>query len=198
MIRIAAFRALAGLLITASCLTSAVAAPADSDFTDYRAEPSLEGLYYDWSLYGMQESGNLACYLASGLERSSDNVPRRRPAVILITSRPSEGRKEIVSVSPGYKYEDGSAVLMTIGRKQFHLFTAGSTAWAAEGDDQPIVTAIRSARTLVVTGRMDKGPTTTDTFSLKGFAAALAALDQACPMPKPATAPKPTRRKKPQ
>jgi hypothetical protein len=169
------------------CVFSISIAPAvfaaDADPIDSRQEPSLEGAYNDWSLYAMQENGNLTCYLSSGLERSSDTVARRRPAVVLITNRPSEGRRGVVSVNPGYTYEDGSSVLMTIGRRQFHLFTAGGSAWAEDADDLLIITAIRGGSTLVVTGRAKSGPTTTDTFSLRGFGPALTALDHACPVP---------------
>ncbi len=147
-----------------------------------RTEPSLEGAYNDWSLYGLQENGNPICYLSSGLERSSDTVARRRPAVVLITNRPGEGRRGVVSVDPGYIYEDGSAVLMSIGRRQFHLYTKGGQAWAEDADDPQITQAIRTGSTLVVTGRMKGGPATTDTFSLRGFGTALAALDRACPV----------------
>jgi len=145
--------------------------------------PSLEGLYYDWSLYGMQENGGRVCYLSSGLERSSDSVPRRRPAVVLVTNRPAEGKEGVVSVNAGFPYDDGSTVLLSIGRRQFHLFVSGGTAWAEDSDDLQIIAAIRGGSTLVVTGRMKNGPTTTDTFSLRGFGPALIALDQACPMP---------------
>jgi len=155
---------------------------ADADSVDSRGEPSLEGAYNDWSLYALQEGGNLTCYLSSGLERSSDTVARRRPAVVLITNRPAEGRKGVVSVDPGYIYEDGSSVLMSIGRRQFHLFARGGQAWAEDADDQQIIAAIRGGSTLVVTGRMKSGPTTTDTFSLRGFGTALVALDRACPV----------------
>jgi hypothetical protein len=144
----------------------------------------------------MEENGNPVCYLTSGLERSSDAVPRRRPAVILITNRPTEGKKGVVSVNPGYTYEEGSTVLMTIGRRQFHMFTAGNAAWAEDGDDLQIIGAIRGGSTLVVSGREKSGIATTDTFSLKGFGPALLALDHACPMPGPAIAPKPARRKR--
>src|ERR1700753_1625519 len=99
------------------------AAASAQDAADSRGEPSLEGAFNDWSLYGLQENGNLTCYLSSGLERSSDNVARKRPAVVLITNRPSEQRRYVVSVDPGYIYEDGSSVLMSIGRRQFHLYT---------------------------------------------------------------------------
>jgi len=184
-----AARILSAAAILAVAAISAGAANADPG--DTRQEPSLEGLYSDWSLYGLQENGASVCYLSSGLERASDPVPRRRQAYVLITNRPAEGRRGVVSVDPGYTYEDGSTVLMTIGRKQFQLVARNGFAWARDNEDPQIVAAIRGGSTLVVTGRMKGGPATTDTFSLKGFPKALAALDQACPIAgaAPATAP---------
>jgi invasion protein IalB len=191
-------RIFAHLLILAFAAAMPVSALSAQEAADERAQPSLEGAYNDWSLYGMQENGNPVCYLSSGLERSSDNVPRKRPAVVLITNRPAEGRKGVVSVDPGYIYEDGSQVLMSIGRRQFHLYTKGGQAWAQDGDDPLIVQAIRGGSTLVVTGRMKSGTATTDTFSLRGFGTALAALDRACPIAgqKSAAPPHRTRKKK--
>jgi invasion protein IalB len=184
-------------LATAALLAMAASArAAEGDDIDSRQEPSLEGLYGDWSLYGLQENGNVVCYLSSGLERSSDDVPRRGPARILITNRPAEGKKGVVSVDPGYTYEDGSTVLMSIGRKQFHLFAAGNAAWAQDSEDAQVIAAIRGGSTLVVTGRMKNGPGTTDVFSLKGFGPALIALDRACPMGGPAIPPPHRKRKK--
>lgn len=190
---------LAAMPLGAASAQDAVAQDAVAkDAVDSRGEPSLEGAFNDWSLYGLQENGNLICYLSSGLERSSDNVARKRAAVVLITNRPSEGRRGVVSVDPGYIYEDGSSVLMSIGRRQFHLYTKGGQAWAEDADDPLIIQAIRGGSTLVVTGRMKGGPATTDTFSLRGFGTALAALDRACPVAgqKPAAAPRKTRKKK--
>jgi invasion protein IalB len=202
MIRLSPMNTLFTRAMLFAALAIAAATPsasaADAEPVDSRGEPSLEGAYNDWSLYGLQEGGNLICYLSSGLERSSDTVARRRPAVVLITNRPAEGRKGIVTVDPGYIYEDGGSVLMTIGRRQFHLFARGGQAWAEDADDQQIIAAIRGGSTLVVTGRMKSGPTTTDTFSLRGFGVALAALDRACPVAgaQPATAGHKTRKKK--
>jgi invasion protein IalB len=200
MIRLPAFiaPAITRVLLIGGLAALPVTAAIAQETAESRGEPSLEGAYSDWSLYALQENGNLTCYLSSGLERSSDNVPRKRPAVVLITNRPAEGRKGVVSVDPGYIYEDGSQVLMSIGRRQFHLYTKGGQAWAEDADDPQIIRAIRSGSTLVVTGRMKGGTATTDTFSLRGFGTALAALDRACPVAgeKPAPAPHRKRKKK--
>ncbi|HTJ65276.1 MAG TPA: invasion associated locus B family protein [Alphaproteobacteria bacterium] len=189
---------MARLLSVAVALAIFAPAPAHAaDAGDARQEPSLEGLYSDWSLYGLQENGGPVCYLSSGLERASDPVQRRRQAYVLITNRPAEGRRGVVSVDPGYIYEDGSTVLMTIGRKQFQLVAKNGFAWAQDNEDPQIIAAIRSGSTLVVTGRMRGGPATTDTFSLRGFPKALVALDRACPVAgaTPAAAPHKKRKK---
>jgi len=162
------------------------------------AEPSLQGAYGDWSLYNFQENGGPVCYLASRILKSSDSVPGRQASYILITNRPAEGKKGVVSIVAGYSYQDSSTVTVAIGRKQFHLFTDHDTAWAEDSNDPQIVAAIRGGSTVNVNGRAKDGPVITDNFSLKGIGQALAALDQSCPMPgKPlAAAPARKHRKK--
>ena len=160
------------------------------------AEPAVQGTYGDWSLYTFQDNGRPACYLASRMLKSSESVPGRTAAYVLITNRPTEGKKGIVSVVAGYPYEKGGQVLLTVGRKQFHLFTDRDTAWAEDTFDTQIVAAIHGGSKLVVTGRAKGGVATTDTYSLKGAATALTALDMACPLPRKPVAAVPHRKKK--
>ena len=55
-------------------------------------------------------------------------------------------------------------------------------AWLASTEDEPaFVTAMKSGTNLVVKGTSGKGTQTTDTYSLGGVTAALAAIDKACP-----------------
>ena len=161
------------------------------------AEPSPQGTYGDWSLYSFDENGRTVCYLASRMLSSSETVTGRTAAYVLITHRPSEGKKGIISVIAGYPYERAASVALKIGRKQFTLFTDRDTAWADDSADPQIVLAIRGGKSLTVTGRAKGGLTTTDSYGLKGAAQALTALDQACPMPgKPKPAPRRTKKAK--
>ena len=156
----------------------------------------VQGAYGDWSLYQFEEGGYPVCYLASRIMKSSESVPGRGPSFALITNRPAEGKRHVVSIVAGYPYLDGSTVTVAIGRRQFHLFTDNDTAWAEDSVDPQIVTAVRGGGSkIMVTGRPQGGPTILDTFSLKGAAAALAALDNTCPV-SGNSPPKPIRRKK--
>ena len=145
--------------------------------------PEVQGAYGDWSLYEFEEGGYPVCYLASRIMKSSESVPGRSPSFVLITNRPSEEKRHVVSVVGGYIYQGGSSVTVAIGRHQFHLFTDNDTAWAEDAVDPLIVQAIHGGASLDVSGKMKDGPTIADNFSLKGAAEALAALDKACPMP---------------
>ena len=61
------------------------------------------------------------------------------------------------------------------------MFTKGDTAWARTAElDKAIVEAMVKGKQAVVKGTPEKGPSTTDTYSLAGFAQALAMIDKAC------------------
>jgi hypothetical protein len=145
-------------------------------------ELSPQATYEAWSLYSFTENGNPVCYLASRVMDSTATVPHRAASYVLITNRPAEGRKGVISVVAGYSYQEASPVVLAIGRKQFHLFPESDTAWAENTADPQIVAAIHIGTKMTVTGQPNGGPETVDTYSLKGAAPALAALDQACPV----------------
>ncbi|MFO1120388.1 MAG: invasion associated locus B family protein [Rhodospirillales bacterium] len=46
--------------------------------------------------------------------------------------------------------------------------------------DRAIVAAMKAGKAMIVRGTSARGTLTTDTYSLSGFSAALAAIDKAC------------------
>jgi Invasion associated locus B (IalB) protein len=88
---------------------------------------------------------------------------------------------DVVSFDEGYPLKDGSDVSLGIEGTKFQLFTKGGTAWARTPElDKAIVEAMAKGRQAVVRGTSQKGGATTDTYSLTGFAEALAMIDKAC------------------
>lgn len=60
--------------------------------------------------------------------------------------------------------------------------TDSEAAWLASTDDEAgFVTALKSGTQLLVKGTSGRGTETTDTYSLSGVTAAMAAIDTACP-----------------
>jgi len=106
----------------------------------------------------------------------------RGRVVLLVTHRPADKEKGVVSVTTGYTYKKDSKANAKAGDKAFDLFTDGGFAFAEAGKDADLVAAMIKGTDLVVKGTSSRGTLTTDTYSLKGFTAAWKAIGQACDM----------------
>ena len=63
----------------------------------------------------------------------------------------------------------------------FELYTNGDAAWASTVDvDAAIVKAMKTGKSISVTGTSWKGTETTDTYSLAGISKALDKIDTSC------------------
>jgi hypothetical protein len=139
----------------------------------------------DWSVF--VESDPTQCWIVAAPKsvrntRDGREVAARRGDIRMYVSYwPSEGKMGEVSVTGGYPYRENSTVRVEIGGSAFELFTEGELAWSASpAEDQRIVTAMKRGAEAVVTGVSGRGTTTTDTFSLLGFTAAVEDAERRC------------------
>ena len=139
------------------------------------------GDFGDWSSFQFTENGNKACYMASQPKKAEGNYKKRGDVYAIVTHRPGEKLRDEVSILAGYSYKKDSAVKVTIGGATFELFTQGDGAWAKDKpSDKSLVKAMIKGSSMVVKGTSSRGTKTTDTFSLKGFTKAYAAIGKAC------------------
>ncbi|NQW01033.1 MAG: hypothetical protein HQ483_15110 [Rhodospirillales bacterium] len=139
------------------------------------------GSFGDWDTFTEREGKNLICYMASEATKARGDYTKRGRTYIMVTHRPAEKSSNVVSVEAGYAYKTDSEVEIDIGKDNFKLFTAGSTAFAydSKADDTLIKAMIRGAG-MTVKGLSQRDTLTTDTYSLKGFTAAYKAISAAC------------------
>lgn len=149
--------------------------------TAQAAEPRLLGTHGVWSAYVFMENGNKVCYMAAKPQKAEGNYTSRGDIFALITHRPAEGSKNVFSYSTGYGYRANSEATVTIGGRNFSLFTQDDMAWAPDsGQDNAITEAIRTGSNMVVKGTSARGTLTTDTFSLSGSSKAYDAITAEC------------------
>lgn len=147
----------------------------------HAADPRELGTFGKWSAYVFTEDGNKVCYMASKPDKDEGDYTKRGDIFALITHRPAEGTKNVFSYIAGYPYKAGSDVTVKIDSNSFTLFTQDETAWAPDATtDNKISNAIRKGSKMVVKGKSKRGTLTTDTFSLKGSAAAHDAISKEC------------------
>ncbi len=147
----------------------------------HASQPRKIGNYSDWAAYEFTENGNKVCYMASQPTKHEGDYTRRGEIFALITHRPGEGSRNVFSYIAGYPYRSGSDVTVTIDSRDFTLFTQDDTAWTPDQDaDNRLAESIRRGSRMVVRGTSSRGTQTTDTFSLRGSAAAHDAITNAC------------------
>ena len=138
----------------------------------------------DWSVF--TEESPKECWGVSSpkeTENTRDGAPvsvRRGDILLFVTFRPGGAGGE-VSFAGGYPFETGSTVKMDIDGTSFDLFSDGEWAWpASAGDDASLLAALKGGATAVLSGQSGKGTKTKDTFSLRGFTAAMEEADARC------------------
>lgn len=144
-------------------------------------EPKPLGVFGAWQAFVFYEGGDKVCYMASQPKSEKGDYTVRGDIFALVTHRPAEGTRNVFSYITGYDYKSGSDATVKIDGDRFLLFTQDDTAWAPDADtDNKLTEHIRKGSSMVVTGTSSRGTLTTDTFSLRGSAAAYDAISKEC------------------
>src|SRR3546814_16732925 len=116
------------------------------------------------------ENGNKVCYMASKPTKEEGQYTSRGDVFLLVTHRPGENSRDVVSIITGYTYQSGSAVRATIGDRTFEMFTDQDTAWARDGQtDMAMVATMKAGTNLVARGTSSRGQTPTEPDRSLGF-----------------------------
>lgn len=141
------------------------------------AKPAAIGKFEDWTAATNTEAGQKVCYAFVRASGSTPSVPGRGEVVLTVTQRP-QGR-DAVAISAGFAYPANAAVTVAVETTILEFYTSQRSAFARDGGAS--VKAFMRGRQVVAKSPQAKGPAVTDTFSLKGFSAAYAAITKACP-----------------
>ncbi len=147
------------------------------------AAPAAQSLgqFDAWTAYASQDKTGKVCYLVGQPKKSEPAGFGRKAPTAMVTHRPVEKIANVVSFVEGYPLKEGSEVALDVSGSKFQLFTKDDSAWARTADlDKTIVATLAKGKQAVVKGVPQKGPPTTDTYPLAGFAKALALIDKAC------------------
>jgi len=145
---------------------------------------NLVGSQTDWSIF--TENDPKECWGVSSPKETvntRDGQPvsvRRGDILLFVTFRPN-GTAGEVSFTGGYPFAGGSTVSVEIDGASYDLFTDGEWAWpATPTEDATLLAALKKGTTAILQARSGKGTQTKDTFSLRGFTAAMAEAAKRC------------------
>ena len=139
----------------------------------------------DWAVFteeSPKECWGVTAPKSTVATRDGTEVSVRRGDVqLFVTFRPGAGAAGEVSYTGGYPFAEGSTVQVTIDGTNYEMFTQGEWAWPATPDaDAQILAAMKRGADAIITARSGRGTQTQDTFSLRGFTAAMTEAENRC------------------
>ncbi len=136
--------------------------------------PKSIGKFDDWTAATHQESGQTVCY---AFVRGQTTTPNRGVAVLTVTQR-TAGRDAVAMAAPS-AFPANASVTVQVDQAGLEFYTSGTNAFARDG--KAVVAAFNKGSRAIARSPGMKNESVTDTFSLKGFSAAYAAIVKACP-----------------
>lgn len=138
-----------------------------------------------WSAFVAEgNNGQKMCFVAAQPRKSdySQSISSRGPIFFFVTTIPGMNIREEASTLIGYPFQEQSKVTVDIdGGSKFTMFTDNEHAWIEDpGQESGLVAAMRKGNSMIVQGTSRRGTKTSDTYSLSGITAALAAAAKAC------------------
>ncbi len=175
-----------GLLLAAGpALAQTAAAPVAKPAAKTAAKPVAAagpkkiGVFDDWTAATNKEAGQTVCYAFTRAKTSAPAVAGRGDVVLTVTERPGgPAARDAVAISAGFTYAANAAVTVNVDPATLDFYTAQRSAFARDG--HAAVQAFTKGKQAVAHSPGAKAPVV-DTFSLKGFGAAYAAIVKACP-----------------
>jgi len=179
----AAMRAIVPILFSALAISLPLM-PAAEAAPQHAAKPAAKpggpqaiGKFEDWTAATYEEGGQKICYAFTRASNSTPAVPSRGEVVLSVTERPT-GR-DAVAISAGFAYAANAEVTVQVDQNALNFYTAQRSAFARDG--KATVAAFEKGSQAVARSPGPRNAQVADTFSLKGFSAAYAAIAKACP-----------------
>jgi Invasion associated locus B (IalB) protein len=145
--------------------------------------PTSLGASGDWEAFTYEAEGSKVCYIYSQPKKSEANKKgaARNPIYFMVTHWPGKKVKAQPSTVIGYTFKEGSDVKLSIDARDFILYPVDNMAWTDKVEtERAILSAMKSGKSMSVSGTSAKGTITKDSYSLAGISAAMDTIDGAC------------------
>ncbi len=140
--------------------------------------PKALGKFEDWTAATHLEGGQMVCYAFTRAAASSPGLAGRGDVILSVTERPN-GR-DAVAISAGFAYRADANVVVDVDQTKLEFYTAQRSAFARDGHGA-VAAFDRGRHAAIAHSPGPRNAEISDTFSLRGFSAAYAAINKVCP-----------------
>ena len=147
-----------------------------------QGQPVQIANFGDWGVFASDTQRGRVCY---ALSQPKERLPKglsRDPGYLFISTRPSEGIRNEISIITGFPTKDNADGEMMIGSTKYMLVMKGNSAWLKNpAEDPAALETMKKGAALTAKTTSKKGNVTTDRYSLSGLGQALDRVKKECP-----------------
>ena len=147
----------------------------------YTQEVKKIGKYKDWETVVFIDGENKICF-AQSIPVLQAPKQSQRDARLFVSFRPNDKISDEISITSGYEYNNQNSITATSGKSKYKFDIAQDNfAWISSNKiERKVVSRMKKASRLMVTGYNKSGSQTIDHYSLMGFTKAYNAAKKSC------------------
>ncbi|MEO3387248.1 invasion associated locus B family protein [Mesorhizobium sp. CAU 1741] len=162
-----------GTITTISCLALlALASPVMAQ------SATKIGQHNAWGTYSYDANSGKVCYV---LTVPTDKQPTNLDhgdIYFFVSQKPGQNVSYEPQFIASYDFQSNSKVQVTVGDRNFSMFTRGKSAWMENAAEEPqLIAAMRAGADMRVQATSGRGNPTNYVFSLRGITAALSSIE---------------------
>ena len=118
------------------------------------------------------------CFIQSAPIKTDIPEGKKRGENYILVYRMHKSPELIIQITAGFNYKSSDSVEVKVDSSNYDFYTDSDTAWAK--DDEKVIYAMKKGLEFITKGLSSKGTEVIDTYSLKGFTAAINKISQDC------------------
>jgi len=132
------------------------------------------GQHNAWGTYSYQANNGKVCYVLTVPTDKQPTSLDHGDIFFFVSQKPGQNVSFEPQFIASYNLQENSKVVVSIGDKNFSMFTRGKSAWMENAAEEPsLIAAMKAGSDMKVAAKSGRGNATSYVFSLKGITAAL-------------------------
>jgi invasion protein IalB len=132
------------------------------------------GQHNAWGTYSYQANNGKVCYVLTVPTEKQPPSLDHGDIFFFVSQKPGQNVSFEPQFIASYNLQENSKVVVTIGDKNFSMFTRGKSAWMENAAEEPsLIAAMKGGSDMKIAAKSGRGNATSYVFSLKGITAAL-------------------------
>ena len=121
------------------------------------------------------------CYIGSSPLKSDLPETKKRGENYILVYKIIGSEENIIQVEAGYKYNLDKKINVKIDNANYEFYSTEDSQDTVQTDNEDkVIYAMKKGLELILNGESSRGTVTNDTYTLKGFTAALNKLNEDC------------------